>query len=221
MLTMGMPLKMAGNAWQYLVDSVAGEVGQGADAAHYYASQGTPPGRFLGRGLAGLGPCSGSVTAGDEVSPEMLHRMLAQLADPLTGEPLGRLPYLGQRAPVAGFDMTFTPPKSVSVMWAMADKATRGAIEEVLGRAVEEVLAWAEDHVFFTRTGTNGVRQEPVLGVVATSWLHYESRDGDPHVHHHLVVLNRAQTVSDGAWRTLDSRALHHCPRATPAWSRT
>ncbi len=185
---MGRPLKMGGNAWAYLVDSVAGEVGQGAEAAAYYVSGGTPPGRFLGRGLEGLGPGPGSVQVGDEVSPEMLHRMLAQLADPITGQPLGRLPYLGERAPVAGFDFTFSVSKSLSVMWAMADKATRAAIEDVVSRAAAEVLSWAEDHVFFTRTGANGVRQEAVRGVVATSWLHYESRDGDPHLHLHLLT---------------------------------
>jgi hypothetical protein len=102
MLTMGRPLKMGGNAWSYLVDSVAGELAQGADAARYYAGAGTPPGRFLGRGLDGLGPVPGSVKAGDEVSAEMLHRMLAQLADPVTGQALGRLPALGNKAPVAG-----------------------------------------------------------------------------------------------------------------------
>ena len=206
---MGRPLKMGGSAWAYLVDSVAGEVGQGADAARYYASAGTPPGRFLGRGLDGLGPSPGSVKEGDLVSAEMLHRMLAQLADPLTGQPLGRAPYLGHRAPVAGFDMTFHPAKSVSVMWAMAGQEARAAIEEVLAKAASEVIAWAEGHVFRTRTGADGARQEPVRGVVASSWLHYESRLGDPQLHHHCVVLNRAQARSDGAWRTLDSRALH------------
>jgi len=208
-LTMGRPLKMGGNAWAYLVDAVAGEVGQGADAARYYASAGTPPGRFLGRGLDGLGPCPGSVKEGDVVSPEMLHRMLAQLADPVTGKPLGRLPWVGLKPPVAGFDLTFSPPKSVSVMWAMGDRPTRAAVEEVLAQAAAEVVAWAEDHVFRTRTGAQGARQEAVRGVVGSAWLHYESREGDPQVHHHLVVLNRAQAVSDGAWRTLDSKALH------------
>ena len=71
-LTMGRTLRMGGSAWQYLVDAVAGEVGQGGDAARYYASAGTPPGRFLGRGLDGLGPSPGSVKEGDVVSPEML-----------------------------------------------------------------------------------------------------------------------------------------------------
>jgi conjugative relaxase-like TrwC/TraI family protein len=146
---------------------------------------------------------------GDEVSAEMLHRMLAQLADPVTGQALGRLPALGDKAPVAGFDMTFSPSKSVSVMWAMGDPTTRAAIEDVLSQALAEVISWAEDHVFFTRTGAQGARQESVRGVVASAWLHYESRDGDPQVHHHVVVWNRAQAVSDGRWRTLDSRALH------------
>ena len=208
-LTMGRPLKMGGSAWAYLVDSVAGEVGQGADAARYYSAAGTPPGRFLGRGLDGLGPSPGSVKEGDLVSAEMLHRMLAQLADPVTGKPLGRAPYLGHRAPVAGFDMTFHPAKSVSVMWAMAGQEARAAIEEVLAKAASEVIAWAEVHVFRTRTGADGARQEPVRGVVASAWLHYESRLGDPQLHHHCVVLNRAQARSDGAWRTLDSKALH------------
>lgn len=150
-LTMGRPLKMCGSAWQYLVDSVAGEVGQGADAARYHASAGTPPGRFLGRGLDGLGPSPGSVKEGDMVSPQMLHRMLAQLADPITGKPLGRLPSVNGRPPVAGFDMTFSPSKSVSIMWAMGDQATRTAIEEVLAQAASEVIAWAEDHSGVTR----------------------------------------------------------------------
>ena len=148
------------------------------------------------------------MTPGDVVSPQMLYRMLAQLADPITGQALGRLPSMGQRAPVAGYDLTFHPPKSVSLMWAMGDQATRTAIEEVMAEALGEVVSWAEDHVFFTRTGAQGGRQEAVRGVVASMWLHFESRDGDAQLHH-AVVLNRAQTVSDGVWRTLDGRALH------------
>lgn len=212
MLTMGKPLKMGGTAWKYLVDSVTADVGEvrlGADSARYYAANGTPPGRFVGRGLDGLGPYPGSVRVGDQVSPEMLHRMLAQLADPITGQALGRAPALGNRPPVAAFDMTFSPPKSVSVMWAMADRGTKTVIEDIMVQALSEVTGWAEERVFRTRSGAQGVRSEPVRGVVASAWMHYETRDGDPQLHHHVVVLNRAQTVSDGRWRTLDSRSMH------------
>jgi len=138
------------------------------------------------------------VKPGDVVSPEMLHRMLAQLADPLTGEPLGRLPSMGQRAPVAGYDLTFHPPKSVSLMWAMGDQVTRGGIEEVMAEALGEVVSWAEDHVFFTRTGVQGARQEAIRGVVTSTWLHFESRDGDAQLHHHAVVWNRALDLYHG-----------------------
>jgi hypothetical protein len=44
--------------------------------------------------------------------------------------------------------------------------------------------------------------------VIAASFTHFDSRDGDPQLHDHVVVLNRVQTVSDGVWRTLDSRGL-------------
>jgi hypothetical protein len=86
-LTMGKPLKVGGTAWQYLVDNVGCGVGEGAKAPSYYAGQGTPPGRFVGRRLTGLGPGPGTVKPGDVDSPEMLYRMLVQLADPVTGDP--------------------------------------------------------------------------------------------------------------------------------------
>jgi conjugative relaxase-like TrwC/TraI family protein len=165
----------------------------------------------LGKGLAGLGQGPGAVKAGDVVSPEMLHRMLAQLADPVTGEPLGRPPAVGQRAPVAGYDLTFTVSKSLSLMWAMGDEGTRAGVQEVLERSVAEVISWAEERgVFCTRTGPQGARQEPVLGVVASNWLHYESRDGDQHLHIHCVAFNKVQAALDGRWRSLDGRELHH-----------
>ena len=208
---MGKPLKIGGSAWQYLVDNVACGPGEGANVASYYAGQGTPPGRFVGKGLAGLGPVPGSIKRGDVVSPEMLYRMLVLLADPLTGEPLGRPLLTGEKAPVAGYDLTFSVPKSLSLMWAMGDEATRAAIGQVLERSVAEVVGWAEDHqVFCTRTGAQGARQEAVVGVVASTWLHYESRDCDPHLHLHAVAWNKAQAVSDGRWRALDGREVHY-----------
>jgi conjugative relaxase-like TrwC/TraI family protein len=67
--------------------------------------------------------------------------------------------------------------------------------------------AYAEEHIFFSRSGTNGIVQEQIGGVVATAFDHWDSRAGDPQLHTHVVVLNRAQSL-DGTWRTLDSRGL-------------
>ena len=74
--------------------------------------------------------------------------------------------------------------------------------------AIEVVLSYAEREVFHSRSGTNGVVQEDVEGVVAVAFTHWDSRAGDPQLHDHVVVANRARSVSDGKWRTLDSRGL-------------
>jgi conjugative relaxase-like TrwC/TraI family protein len=197
-----------GAGYKYLLKSIA--IGDGpegtdrSDLVRYYSETGTPPGVFLGAGLVGLNNGRG-VAVGKSVSAENLQRMLQDCADPITGEVLGRVP--GAKA-VGGFDLTFSPSKSVSVAWALADKKTREVIYRCHQRAIAEVLAYAEREVFHTRSGQQGCVEEDIVGAVAASFTHFDSRDGDPQLHDHVVVLNRAQATSDGVWRTLDSRQL-------------
>jgi conjugative relaxase-like TrwC/TraI family protein len=70
------------------------------------------------------------------------------------------------------------------------------------------VLTYAEKEVFSSRSGTGGVLQEDIEGVVAAAFTRWDSRSGDPQLHDHVVVSNRARSVADGQWRTLDGRAL-------------
>jgi conjugative relaxase-like TrwC/TraI family protein len=84
------------------------------------------------------------------------------------------------RAPVAGFDLTFSPSKSVSSAWALADLETKAVIYDCHRRAIEVVLTYAEREVFASRSGTGGVVQEDVEGVVAAAFTHWDSRSGDP-----------------------------------------
>ncbi len=97
-----------------------------------------------------------------------------------------------QRAPVAGFDLTFSPSKSVSTAWALADRETKAVIYECHRRAIDVVLAYAEREAFHSRSGTNGVVQEDIDGVVAAAFTHWDSRADDPQLHDHVVVANRA-----------------------------
>ncbi|MHB8335583.1 MAG: MobF family relaxase [Acidimicrobiales bacterium] len=197
-----------GSGYKYLLKSIA--VGDGpegtdrSDLVRYYSESGTPPGVFLGAGLVGLDHGRG-VAVGQSVTAENLQRMLQDCADPITGEVLGRAP--GAKS-VGGFDLTFSPTKSVSVAWALADKKTREVIFRSHQQAIAEVLSYAEREVFRSRSGQQGCVEEDVVGVVAASFTHFDSRDGDPQLHDHVVVLNRAQARSDGVWRTLDSRGL-------------
>jgi len=116
-------------------------------------------------------------------------------------------------APVAGFDLTFSAPKSVSTLWAVADGGTQALISHAHHAAMHDVIALLERDVAMTRVGAKGPRgavaQVDVQGVIATAYDHYDSRALDPQLHTHVVVANRVQAADDGKWRTLDSRALH------------
>ena len=121
-MTMSIRRMSLGAGYRYLMSSVArGDVnaGPGSGLTRYYAESGTPPGRFLGRGLAGLAGGAG-LALGSAVTEEQLWRMLGMLQDPVTGEQLGRAPiarrvWIDARGvarktslPVAGFDLTFS-----------------------------------------------------------------------------------------------------------------
>lgn len=109
---------------------------------------------------------------------------------------------------VAGYDLTFSPVKSVSVLWALAPRETAEAIRAAHDAAVGDTLAWIEREVVFTREGRGGARQVRVRGLIATAFTHRDTRAGDPDLHTHLAVSNKVQTV-DGRWLSLDGRVLY------------
>ena len=108
---------------------------------------------------------------------------------------------------VAGYDLTFSPVKSVSTLWAVADPAVAAVIEQAHQAAVKDTLAFIEEHALFTRTGPQGIRQVNVRGLVATAFTHRDSRAGDPDLHTHVAVANKVQTL-DGRWLAIDGRVL-------------
>ena len=69
----------------------------------------------------------------------------------------------GRRA-VAGFDLVFTPVKSVSLLWALGDPEVRAQVEAAHHEAVRSSLDWIEEHAAFTRTGHGGVAQVDTTG---------------------------------------------------------
>ncbi|HWJ53198.1 MAG TPA: MobF family relaxase, partial [Propionibacteriaceae bacterium] len=108
---------------------------------------------------------------------------------------------------VAGYDLTFSPVKSVSALWAVADPTVAAAIEIAHQAAVQDTLRFIEEHALFTRTGPQGIRQVDVRGLVATAFTHRDSRAGDPDLHTHVAVANKVQTL-DGRWLSIDGRVL-------------
>ena len=111
-------------------------------------------------------------------------------------------------APTAGFDLTFTPVKSVSVAWALADDDVKAQIEEAQDAAVNYAMDYLETEMLVTRRGRGGVQQHRAVGVIAAVFRHRDSRAGDPNLHDHVAIANKVQDAS-GAWLAIDARTLY------------
>lgn len=149
---------------------------------------------------------------------EILNRVGGQMfreehrRSPRTNEELARW-VASQRKPkqqtVAGFDLVFTPTKSVSIAWGLGDERLRKGIEAAHEKAIADALTYLEENAVYTRRGAGGLRQEETKsGLIASKFRHYDSREGDPNLHDHLVVANKVQG-KDGRWLTLDGRMLY------------
>jgi conjugative relaxase-like TrwC/TraI family protein len=208
----------AGSGYTYLTRQVAaGDVtarGRGS-LADYYAGRGESPGVWLGNGLVSL---AGGPQLGDPVSEAQMvalfghgHHPNADLAvEPAPGAAALGTPFItpGPRTSVAGYDLTFSPVKSVSALWALADPDVAAQIETAHAAAVTDVIGWLERTAVYTRLGTGGIRQVDVTGLLAVAFTHRDSRTGDPDLHTHVAISNKVRTL-EGRWRALDGRPLH------------
>ncbi|WP_051364831.1 MobF family relaxase [Rhodococcus sp. JG-3] len=113
---------------------------------------------------------------------------------------------------VAGFDLTFTPVKSVSALWAVAPREISQEIEAAHDAAIAAALEYLEEHACFTRLGNGGVAQVDANGLIAAAFTHRDSRAGDPNLHTHVAISNKVSTtLPDGTtkWLALDGAALY------------
>lgn len=175
-------------------------LGQVAGGGHeYYAERGESPGAWIGGGASDL-------NLGGVVSSDDLRAVLAGL-DPTTG---GRLGAANRKVP--GFDLTFSAPKSVSLLWALGDDAVAAGVVAAHEAAVAEVVGYLEREAVVCRRGRDGVFQVATSGLVGAAFRHSTSRAGDPQLHTHLLVANLART-DDGRWGALDGRLLYRHQR--------
>ena len=199
-------------------------VASGLDA--YDSGRGESPGVWVGRGATSLG-------LEGVVSPGQLGALMRGL-DPSTHERLRRHPKArvvmvertnresGQRravqrrlAAVAGFDLVFSAPKSVSLLHALGGEGTRRTVGEAHRSAWHAALAYLEEEACVLRRGAQGLIHEHAQGFVAAAYEHRTSRAHDPHLHTHVIAGNVARSPSDGKWRALDGGAiLRHYKRA-------
>ncbi|SHF84412.1 conjugative relaxase domain-containing protein, TrwC/TraI family [Marinomonas polaris DSM 16579] len=125
-------------------------------------------------------------------------------------------PLLGKKNQRIGWDVTFSDPKSVSVLTARADLELRNKIHDAREKSVKEAIEFLEKHAGYTRRGHNGYEQEAVTGFIAVLYEHSTSRDQDPQFHTHCLIKNGAFRF-DGSFGTLESNHLYKWQKATGA----
>jgi conjugative relaxase-like TrwC/TraI family protein len=185
----------------------------GASARYYtrYLAEDGPEGdgQWLGRQADGLG-LDGVVSTDD------LEALLSG-HDPATGTRLGtplvdRYDAKGRLIPaVAGFDATFSAPKSLSIWWGLTGDP---GLLEAHDIAVRAPLKHLERFGSTTRVRVDRARQHPdVHGLTMAAFRQATSREDDPQLHTHVVISTKVR-APDGRWMALDARYLKRHQRA-------
>ncbi len=173
----------------------------------YYMRDGEPPGRWAGEAAARLS-LSGPVTRSEFESA-------LRGVDPKTGERLAALGGKHQNH-AAGWDVTFSAPKSVSVQWALSEPGDRSGIERAHRTAVVAATTYLEQTAAWARRGKGGAIREQTVGLLMARFDHHTSRDLDPQLHSHVFVLNLAPR-KDGTWGAIVSRELYKAQKQAGA----
>jgi conjugative relaxase-like TrwC/TraI family protein len=165
------------------------------EADDYYAEGGFAPSEWLGKGAQTL-KLAGAVD----------REQFAQLlAGHVAGQELGTMRD-GEWEHRPGWDITFSAPKSVSIMAEVAGDRRLIAAHE---RAVKTALELAEQHFSATRIREDGsIRREATGNLVIASFRHGTSRALDPQLHSHNIILNMTRDEG-GQWRSLEPRAFY------------
>ncbi len=182
----------AGDAVEYAryleSKTIAPELGD-----YYLNPDGEPtqsPGRWLSSGdtLARLGIEGERIEGKDFIK-------LMEGRHPRSGEWLRRAGADGGRA--GGIDVTFSPPKSVSAVWALGDRAQRADMEAAHAEAVSEALAHLTEVVPVVRRSIDGQPvEEPARDLIAAEYRHTTTRGvlagdpPDPQLHSHIVITS-------------------------------
>ena len=187
-----------------------GALASAAQGASYYERDGyyakdDPEHRaasaWAGRGAEDLG-LSGSV------DPQTFRNLLEGKVPDGSGRQLGKRGKDGEIVHRPGRDLTFSAPKSVSLA-ALVGGDRR--VIEAHDRAVAAALAWIEKNVAETRLHdpeTGRMIRAGNQKTVAGAFRHDTSRNLDPQLHTHAVLVNMVEG-EDGKWRTMANERLY------------
>ena len=162
-------------------------------------------GRWVGSAAEGLG----LDTSAAVVDPGRFRSLLTD--GPLRGR--------GAGARVAAYDLTFSAPKSASVVFALGGEETARSVVRAHAAAVDGAVRYLECHgLGAVRSSSSGGEREVIetTGFAGAAFTHGVNRNLDPHLHSHVVVVNAVHGV-DGRWSACDGRGLDAHRRAAGA----
>jgi conjugative relaxase-like TrwC/TraI family protein len=170
----------------------------------YYLGRGEAPGQWIGVTSAAL-----ELTG--VVDPAALRNLLDGRG--AGGEDLG-ITRRSDRRP--GFDLTFSAPKGLSLLWAFGSPEVRDAVSSAHDRAIAGVIDHLSASAAYARRGTDGLQLVKAKGFLAAGFRHRTSRAGDPQLHTHVLIPNIVHGA-DGRWSAPDARQLYLWQKAATA----
>ncbi len=176
-------------------------------AEDYYLSGGEPPGKWVGEGAHAFG-LEGIVHPQDFRALFRGYKPENPGDDKESAFATPLVQNAGSRNRQPGWDLTFSAPKSVSIIWSQAPEHLRKLIEEALQEAVEFTLGFLEDNFAFSRTGKGGQAEAVRVKLFIPTFQHGTSRAGEPQLHVHAPILN-VGLAEDGKTRSILSRPIY------------
>jgi conjugative relaxase-like TrwC/TraI family protein len=176
------------------------QVAQGTD--DYYSGRGEVQGDWVGTGADALG-LSGPVSA------VQFNALIAGAHPALSGM---RLRASEHDPKIAAIDLTFSAPKSVSVLFAVSPPEISGALIACHEEAVRAALGFLEETSVMVRRGHAGALIESGEGFIAAAYRHRMSRALDPQLHTHVVAANLTKGP-DGRYTALHAAPLYRAAK--------
>jgi conjugative relaxase-like TrwC/TraI family protein len=128
--------------------------------------------------------------------------------NPVDGEPLVGMRGVPSNGSVPGFDLTFSAPKSVSLLWGLGGPVAALEVKAAHREAVGAALSYMQREACWTRRGAGGSEFVQGNGYLAAGYVHRSSRNGDPQLHTHVLIAN-ATKGPDGRWTRLYHPAIY------------
>ena len=127
------------------------------------------------------------------------------LAGKVGDQQLGRHRRDGEIHHHPGWDFAVNAPKSVSIMALVAGDDRIIAAHE---RAVTAAVDYLEEHATLRRRDTGEIIHETTGRLIFARFTEHASRELDPHLHTHVVVMNMTNREDGARMASLETRAM-------------